>query len=139
MNQNGIEPLYIKNLLCSYQIDHKRPILPSCMGTTVEYGTDWILRNQFINDALSEQTIDWKSRLPQMGIGSIILHPELFQESERAELLSYLEKIFGPADAQHFIGEHLLLWNLDTVSNADSTQKYLEYTADYRKSIHYEN
>ena len=135
----GIEPLYFKNVLCAYQIDHKRPIAPACMGTTVSHGTDWILRNQLFDDVLGQQRLDWRERLQNMGFGAIMFHPTLFQATDRKTLRDYLIKTLGEPDAVETSSEHLLLWNLEVNTQEDYKNRYLEYTSEFQNSDHYLN
>jgi hypothetical protein len=139
MGHLGVESLFIKNVLCSYQIDHKRPVLQSCMGTTVNFGTDWILRNIFFDDILQDQTKDWPTILPNIGVGSIMFHPELFQASDRKIIQTYLIDKFGKPTLIHKYGEHLIMWNLQISENTNYEQYYLDFTKEFAESAHYIN
>lgn len=114
----GIERLYVKNTLCSYQSTHLRPILMSCIGTSTVDSIDWWFRSLFFADILDKQEIDWKSTFSQLGIGTVMMHPNWFSNQDNEILFSTLTQQLGEAQltgttSQHpMLGEMVFMWHI---------------------------
>ena len=116
--------LYINDLCCSYQREHQRPLLNLCVETAIHQGPRWVVANWLINAALdatpAEPTTEAAPKqqnavatLSELGIGAVVVHPDLFNTEHRTPLLDWLSNTLGPptaTDTQN--GEFVVLYSV---------------------------
>ena len=94
-SRSDIEPLLIKNVLCSQQIYHHKPLLKGCMGTTTSDSNDWKIRTILMSDILDSQSISWGQLFPSLGVDTLLVHIDWFQTSDAIKIESYLTQTLG--------------------------------------------
>jgi len=127
---NGDMENYINNLTCSYQRLHNRPLLNLCIGTALRTGPRWQVSG-WLFDALLDRAPD--ERIPDtlgaLGIGSVVLHPDLFQPSDRGFLREGLVATLGEPLAESMVGEHVVLFAVPPDPAADPEAMYAAISA----------
>ena len=117
---NADMSLYVNNLSCSYQVEHRRPIASQCLGTTVGKGPRVVLSKWLSGVFLSNQGLE--EVVPSMqalGFGAIVLHPDFYSHTDRPLMIAGLTEALGPPSAVRTDGgEHLMLF---TVPNATAS------------------
>jgi hypothetical protein len=90
----------------------------SCIGTSTVDSIDWWFRSLFFADILDKQEIDWKSTFSQLGIGTVMMHPNWFSNQDNEILFSTLTQQLGEAQltgttSQHpILGEMVFMWHI---------------------------
>jgi len=103
--------LYFNNLTCAYQLDHRRPLLNVCLGTTLREGPRWEVGTWLMDAALTGPGPEVAQRLAALGVGAVAWHPGLFPGGVREELGRGLEVALGaPAAETTDGGERVLLF-----------------------------
>lgn len=129
---NGDMENYLNNLTCSYQLEHRRPLLNLCVGTALRTGPRWEVSG-WLFDALLDRAPD--ARIPDtlgaLGIGSVALHPDLFLPTERAVLRDGLTAVLGEPIAESAVGEHVVLFAVP-LSEGDPAAVYAAIAAGER-------
>lgn len=102
---------YQQNLSCYYQLFHRRPLLEKCLNTDMRRSPraaaardvhDRLFRGEAVLPALAA-----------LRVRSVVLHADLYQPHERAELSAALTGELGaPSREGHDGGEWLLAWEV---------------------------
>lgn len=102
---------YQQNLSCYYQLFHGRPILDRCLNTDIRRSPRVAASREVFRRLFAEEPVgDW---LRAQGIGSVVMHADLYQNMERAELSARLSADLGrPAGEGHDGGEWLVAWEV---------------------------
>ena len=100
---------YQQNLSCYYQLFHGRPILDRCLNTDIRSSPRVAASREVHARLLAGEPIgDW---LRTLGVGSVVVHADLYQSSERALVLAGLAAELGlPAGEGHDGGEWLVAY-----------------------------
>jgi hypothetical protein len=106
--------LYVGNLTCTYQRLHRRPFSNVCLNTKVWESprhvlSGWLFRRVLLRVARErDQEVSGTpdvdrnvivDTLGDLGIRSIVLHPDLLPRDERAQILDGMRDLLGEASA----------------------------------------
>ncbi|HJN74577.1 MAG TPA: hypothetical protein QGF58_11640 [Myxococcota bacterium] len=125
------EEMYLNNLSCSYQAEHGRSLLNLCLGTQRRAGPRWEVSGWLMGKLLVGETgSEVAEILAELGIGAVVVRPDLFQGGDREALLEALEVSLGPPSAtSRDGGEYLQLYSIpEPRSPVDPVDRYLEIT-----------
>ncbi len=110
---SGELEMWSRALGCFYQSQHHRPILEVCMGTAVDSPREtvdrWLTTNLL---ATAPDTDGLRARMGALGVGSVVLHGDVYREADRALLVEALTGLFGEPTESTDGGEHLWLWTV---------------------------
>ena len=81
------------------------------------------LRESLLDPRLST---DWTRPLMKLGVGTVILHADLWPPRKRTEILRHLSTSLGEANERIDGGEHLIVWTLPTTPQDIDIQGVLE-------------
>lgn len=120
--------LWARALACYYQGQHGRPILEVCIGTQVdsprEVVGDWLAAALLVPEPDAVAILD---RLQRLGVGAVVLHADVYRESDAALLTGALGRVMGPPGADtRDGGEHVLLWVVPEGAAADPVAAFEE-------------
>lgn len=117
---SGELEMWARNLACYHQAWHGRPIFEVCIGTSVESPRE--LAGRWVGMALlaaetagdPDLALDRvRSRLQDLGVGAVALHPDFFRPSDARALARSLEALLGaPLAESRDGGEHLLVYGV---------------------------
>ncbi len=102
---------YQQNLSCYYQLFHGRPVLERCLNTDIRTSP-----RLAATDRVHAAVLGGGEVLPilrELRLGSVVLHADLYQPFERAELRTGLSRELGePVGEGHDGGEWLVGWKV---------------------------
>ncbi len=102
---------YQQNLSCYYQAFHHRPLLDRCLNTDIR-ASPRAAATATVHAAL----LEGRPALPALhalGVGSVVVHADLYQPFERATVSSALTTELGPPIGEgHDGGEWLIAWRV---------------------------
>ncbi|MFN7143232.1 MAG: hypothetical protein ACK4YP_05605 [Myxococcota bacterium] len=102
---------YQQNLACYYQLFHERPILERCLNTDIRRSPRLAAADAVHAAVLAEAPV--LPVLQALGVGSVVLHADLYQPFERAALRTGLTRELGePVGEGHDGGEWLVGWRV---------------------------
>ena len=130
---NGDMENYLNNLTCSYQLDHHRPLLNRCIGTALRSGPRWLVSG-WLFDALLDRAPDARvpDTLSALGIGAVVLHPDLFLPADRQALRAGLADVLGAPIAESATGEHVVMFAVPVDPAPDPQAVYAAIAAGER-------
>jgi hypothetical protein len=106
---------YQQNLSCYYQTSHKRPIFDLCLNTDIEASPRRAAARE-LHHLLLDFEGSAREFANQNQLASIVLHADLYQPGERAELSTALTTVFGPPIQESTDGgEWLIAWKTGTL------------------------
>jgi len=122
---------YTSNLTCFYQTEHHRPLFNRCLGTTIHTDPRWMtnrwLTASLLSDDAKGQII---GNLQALGVGAVLLHPDLFSPQDRIEIQLALTKLVGTPVSSDDGGEHLVLYTIpQSEQNANDSIDLLQSRA----------
>ena len=128
---NADMSLYVNNLTCSYQVEHRRPIASQCLGTTVGRGPRVLMSKWLAGVFLSNQGLAEVVPLMQsMGFGAVVLHPDFYSHTDRPLMVQGLTQVMGPPTAvRKDGGEHLMLFTVPDAHASTPEARLAGYTA----------
>lgn len=100
---------------CAQQIAHRRPILVNCLATA-QAGPAIAVRSWLIERVLLDDLASVADTLGGLGVGAVVVHPDLFTPDVAALIRSRLETALGPPAAITMAGgEHLIAFAIPSV------------------------
>lgn len=129
--------LWARALACRYQAEHGRPILEVCIGTDVESPrevvTDWLSQRLLAPNPDVDAII---ADLGRLGVGAVALHADVYRPSDRVAMEAALTVALGqPAADSRDAGEHVLLWSVPEVADADPAATWRAIRAGARQVL----
>jgi hypothetical protein len=118
-----LEALRLKNKICAYQIHHRRTLINECLGKNPMGKMEEHLRESLLDP---RQSTDWTRPLMELGVGTVVLHADLWPPRKRTEILEHLSASLGEANEHIDGGEHLIVWTLPTTPQDINIQGVLE-------------
>lgn len=113
-NVHLVEPLRIKNKICSYQVKHTRTLINECLGKHPTGPFEEHLREEMLLPSIQRM---WQEPLMGLGVGAVVLHADLWPPSKRNTVVTHLSQSLGSPIEQVDGGEHLIMWTLSTTPN----------------------
>jgi hypothetical protein len=102
---------YQQNLSCYYQLFHHRPILERCLNTDIRNSP-----RLAASEAVHAAVLEGRPVLPLLQaipVGAVVLHADLYQPFERADLTKGLTEALGaPVGEGRDGGEWLVGWRV---------------------------
>lgn len=102
---------YQQNLSCYYQLFHRRPILERCLNTDIRKSPRLAAA-----DAVHEAALgggDVRAVLAGLDVASVVMHADLYQASERAQVREALSRDLGGVLSEgRDGGEWLVAWRV---------------------------
>ncbi len=91
---------YITDISCTYQRLHRRPLLNACLQPLVPMGPQVAVQQLLRNKLLSPESGPGVfSTLAELGVTTLVVHPDTFPTEQQEQLLSALEDQLGPPEA----------------------------------------
>lgn len=110
---SGEIEMWSRALGCFYQSQHHRPIFEVCMGTAVDSPREVVDRWLTTSLLVATPELDpIRARLTALGVGSVVLHGDLYRPGDRAALTTSLTALLGQPTESTDGGEHLWLWTV---------------------------
>lgn len=128
---NADMSLYVNNLSCSYQVEHRRPIASQCLGTTVGKGPRVVLSKWLSGVFLSNQGLsEVVPSMQALGFGAVVLHPDFYSHTDRPLMVAGLTEVMGPPSAVRTDGgEHLMLFTVPDATASTQDARLAGYSA----------
>ena len=102
---------YQQNLSCYYQLFHRRPILERCLNTDIRKSPRLAAA-----DAVHEAALgggDVRAVLSRLDVASVVMHADLYQASELAQVREALSRDLGGVLSEgRDGGEWLVAWRV---------------------------
>jgi hypothetical protein len=126
--------LFTKNLGCTHQSAHGRPLSSKCLGTTIGSSTGALGR--WLNSSAYQRSLvaDLPKTLGELGFGAVIVHPDLYGPQDREAMLEALTQALGaPAGSSTDAGQHLVMFHVPEVETSPALRalRFVQIEAAY--------
>ncbi len=104
--------LIVVHRICAAQILHARPLLEYCLAPVTAQSPAFKARRRILDAALNGRAIQAGDMARRMGVGGLVLHPDLFDPTDRAMLRHAFRQLSGTPVGSAEGGEYLELYLL---------------------------
>jgi len=133
------DALFMRNLACSYQRSHHKPLTHACLGTSVSDSPGRALNDYVIEvclDDSDQQRVQLRKWLVAMGISHVSLRPLLFPSNDRDPLHGCLEELAGePHATSSDGGEMVVIYELIEPMDWDASGDHALYHAVFMEFL----